>query len=90
MNIELANFILKNNTLTFDFEFYNQVKGKAMGTIFLLTYVSLLLGYLEIKVYYLSELRFSQEIDNCRILQKVNLIKPDCLLLTLNQINNSI
>ena len=31
--LESANFILKNNTLTFDSEFYLQIKGAAMGTI---------------------------------------------------------
>ena len=38
--LESANFILKNNTLTFDSEFYLQMKGTAMGTIFAPTYVN--------------------------------------------------
>ena len=48
---ESANFILKSNTLTFDSEFYLQIKGTAMGTIFAPTYTNLTMGYHEIKVY---------------------------------------
>ena len=43
--LESANFILKNNTLTFDSEFYLQIKGTAMGTIFASTYANLTMGY---------------------------------------------
>ena len=32
--LESANFILKNNTLIFNSEFFLQIKGTAMGTIF--------------------------------------------------------
>ena len=49
--LELANFILKNNTLTFDSEFCLQITATAMGTIFAPTYVNLTMGYHEIKVY---------------------------------------
>ena len=49
--LESANFILKNITLTFDSEFYLQIKGTAMGTIFAPTIANLTMGYHEIKVY---------------------------------------
>ena len=49
--LESAKFILKNNTLTFDSEFYLQIKGTEMGTIFASTYADLTMGYHEIKVY---------------------------------------
>ena len=49
--LESVNFILKSNTLTFDSEFYLQIKGTAMGTIFAPTYANLTMGYHEIKVY---------------------------------------
>ena len=49
--LESANFILKNNTLTFDSEFYLQIKGTAMGTIFAPTIGNLTMGYHEIKFY---------------------------------------
>ena len=43
--LESANFILKNNIVTFDSEFYLQIKGTAMGTIFAPTYANLTIGY---------------------------------------------
>ena len=49
--LESANFILKNNTLTFDCGFYLQIKETAMGTIFAPTYTNLTMGYHEIQVY---------------------------------------
>ena len=60
--LESANFILKNITLTFDSEFYLQIKGKAMGTIFAPTYANLTMGYHEIKVY--SIIRQSHTLAN--------------------------
>ena len=48
--LESVNFILKNNRLTFDSEFYLQIKGIAMGKIFTSFYANLIMGY-EIKVY---------------------------------------
>ena len=48
--LESANFILKNNTLTFDSEFYLQIKGRAIGTIFAPSYANLSMGYHKIKV----------------------------------------
>ena len=49
--LESANFILKNNTLTFDSEFYLKIKRTVMGTVFAPTYANLTMGYHEIKVY---------------------------------------
>ena len=49
--LEAANFELKNNTLTFDSEFYFQIKGTAVGTIFASTFSNLTMGYYETKVY---------------------------------------
>ena len=45
------HFILQNNNMKFDNEFYNQIKGTAMGTIFAPTYATLSMGYFEIKLY---------------------------------------
>ena len=98
-----VNFILKNNTLTFDSEFYLQMKGTTMGTIFAptYTYANLAMEYHKIKNY--SIIRQSQALasklfenfwfrylDDCQILLKVNLIKPEHLLSIINQINNNI
>ena len=70
-----------------------------MGAIFASTFANLTMGYHEIKgcsiicqsyafaskYFENSSLRF---LDDCQILLKVNLIKPDHLLSILNQINN--
>ena len=86
--LESANFILKSNTVAFDFEFYLQRKRTAMGTIFAPTYANLTMGYHEINVhsiirqsYVLAseyfEVSWFRFVDDCQILLKVNLIKPD-------------
>ena len=49
--LECAKFILQNKNIKFNNEFYNQIKGAAMGTIFALTYATLSMGYFEIKFY---------------------------------------
>ena len=96
-----SNFILKNNTLTFDSEFYLQIKGTAMGPIFAPSYANLTMAYYEIKVYSIIHLscalarKYFQYswfifLDDSQISLKVNLIKPDHLLSILNQTNNNI
>ena len=87
--------------ITFDFEFYLQLKGTAVGTIFAPTYANLTMGYHEIKVYSIIHQSYALAskyfenswfifLDDCQILLKVNLIKSDHLLSILNQINNNI
>ena len=49
--LEWAKFILKNNNMKFNNEFYNQIKGTAIGTILAPTYATLSIGYFEIKIY---------------------------------------
>ena len=86
--------------LTFDHSLYLQIKGTAMGTIFAPTHANLTMGYHEIKAhsiicqsYALASKHF--EIfwftfsDDCQILLKFNLIKPDHLLSILNKTDNS-
>ena len=96
-----SSFILKNNTLTFDSEFYLQIKGTAMGPIFAPYYANLTMAYYEIKVYSIIHLscalarKYFQYswfifLDDSQISLKVNLIKPDHLLSILNQTNNNI
>ena len=96
-----SNFILKNNTLSFDSKFYLQIKGTAMGTIFAPTYANLTMAYYEIKVYSIIHLTCAlarkyfqyswfRFLDDTQISLKVNLIKPDHLLSILNQTNNNI
>ena len=39
--LECAKFILQNNNMKFNNEFYNQIKGTAKGIIFAPTYTTL-------------------------------------------------
>ena len=50
--LDAADFILKNNSLTFDSMFFLQFKGPAMGTVFTPTYANLTMAYHEIQVYF--------------------------------------
>ena len=89
--LESSNFILQNNKLTFDSEFYLQIKGTALGAIFVPTSTNLTMGYHEIKAYSIirqSHALASKYFQNswfryladCQILLKVNLVKPEHLL----------
>ena len=96
--LESTKFILKNNKLTFDSELYLQIKSVAKGTIFATTLRDLLMGYqiycVIRQIYTLASNYFEnlwfRFLGDCRILLKVNLIKPDHLLSILNQIINNI
>ena len=88
--LELANFILENNTLAFDTRFYFQIEVTALAIIFTPSYANLTVGYNEIKVYSfirqshaLASKQFENSwfgyLDDCQVLLKVNLIKPDHL-----------
>ena len=79
------------------------MKGTAMGTIFAptYTYANLTMGYHEIKNYSIVRQSYAlaskhfenfwfRYLDDCQILLKVNLIKPEHLLSIINQINNNI
>ena len=86
--LESIEFILKNSTCVFDNEYFLQLQGSAMGTLFAPTYANLSMGYHEIKLYDLMELNYSVDIrqyfvenwkrflDDCSILLKTDLIKP--------------
>ena len=85
--LKSVNFILKNQTLTFDskFYFYLQIKGTAMATIFAPSYSNLTIGYHKIysiihQSYTLASKHFENSwlryLDDCEILQKVNFIEP--------------
>ena len=49
--LEGNNFILKNNTFYFNGNYYRQRKGTAKGTKFAPVYATLIIGYLEEKLY---------------------------------------
>ena len=46
--LESVKFILENNNLNFDNEYFNQIKGTAMGTIFAPTYANLTMEFFEL------------------------------------------
>ena len=48
---ESVEFILENNNLSFDNEYFNRVKGTAMGTIFAPTYANVTMGFFELTFY---------------------------------------
>ena len=83
-------------------EFYNQIKGAAMGTIFARTYATLSMGYFEIKFYsaytfkygellaeYIKE-NWNRFLDDCYTVLRSSQSSPEELLLNLNSINPSI
>ena len=94
--------ILENNKCTFNDEFYRQISGTAMGTIFAWTYVTLTMGYFEVHFYNNCELKWGKEFqefilgnwnrffDDYQTPLDKNKIKPDELLATLNSVNEAI
>ena len=72
-----------------------------MDKIFAPTYANVTMGYHEIKVYSITRQSYAlaskyfenswfRFLNECQILLKVSLIKPEHLLPILNQINNNI
>ena len=49
--LEYIQLILENNSFFFEGKHYVQIKGTAMGTKFAPTYATLVMGYLEQKLY---------------------------------------
>ena len=90
--LDAADFILKNNSFTFDSMFFLQLKGTAMDTVFAPTYANLTMAYHEIQVYLVIKNTYSlvvsklfeenwfQFLDDCEILLNTKSIKPNDLL----------
>ena len=97
--LDAADFVLKNNSLTFDSMFFLQVKATAMSTVSAAIYANLTMAYHKIQVYFIMEntynlvvSKFFEEnwfrfLDGCEILLITKLIKPNGLLTILNQVN---
>ena len=100
--LESIKLILENNNCTFNNEYYTQISGTAMGTIFAPTYASLTMGYFEIKFYNICEVKWGMELantlkenwsrflDDCETVLDKTKIKPDDLLETINSIHPAI
>ena len=58
--LECAKCILQNNNMKFYNEFYNQIKGTTMGTIFAPTYATLSMRYFEIKLYSVCTFKYGK------------------------------
>ena len=55
--LESIKIILENNNCAFNDEFYRQISGTAMGTIFAPTYATLTMRYFEVHFYNICELK---------------------------------
>ena len=100
--LESVKFILENNNLNFDNEYFNQIKGTSMRTIFAPTYANLTMGFLELTFYDLCKDKFGEDLgnfifenwsrflDDCEALLEENKINPNDLLSILTSINPSI
>ena len=100
--LEYTKFILRNNNRKVNNEFYNQIKGTAMGTNFAPTYATLSIGYFEIKLYSVCTFKYGERLaqyikenynhflDDCYTVLRCIQISPEELLPTLNSVNPSI
>ena len=100
--LEAIEFILSNNTFSFNDSFYEQLLGTAMGSIFAPTYAALFVGYLELKFYSLVEAKWGKSLakyimdnwyrflDDCHTSLDKKKIQPEELLKVLNSINQFI
>ena len=100
--LEFANFMLQNNNMKFNNEFYNQIKGAAISTIFAPIYATISMEYFEIKLYRVCAFKYGELLaeyikknwnrflDDCNTVLRSSQISSEELLLTLNSINPSI
>ena len=72
--------------MKFNNEFYNQIKGTVMGTIFAPTYATLSMGYFEIKLYSVWTFKYGELLVEY-IKKNWNRFLDDCY--TYNSINPS-
>ena len=100
--IKALLFVLRNNNFLFNNEYFHQLTGTAMGTIVAPTYATLVMAYIEIKMYELCELKYgkitkdiieeewSRFLDDCFIALDSNILQPNELLNLINSIDKHI
>ena len=100
--LESAKIILERNNLNFDNDYFNQIKGTAIDTVFAPTYAILTMKYFELSFHDLFRNKFGEDLgnlifenwscflDDCETLLEENKINPDDLLIKLNQPINSV
>lgn len=59
--IESIKTLLKINNCTFNIEFYKQINGTAMGTKFAATYPNLTMGYFQVQVHDIFEVKWESK-----------------------------
>ena len=62
--LESVKLILENKNVNFDNEYFHQVKGTVMGTIFAPTYANLIMGFFELTFYNLWRDKFGEKLGN--------------------------
>ena len=97
--LEGLKFILKNNTFLFNGDNFLQLVGTAMGTIVAPTYATLVMAFLEIKLYNIVERQLGIEqriffevnwarfLDDCYYPTNTEVLTPEELLDLLNSLN---
>ena len=100
--LEALGIVLECNVFFFDNRYYLQIKGTGMGTKLALTYATLVMGYLELKLYDKIEEKFGTEfskrckeewmryLDDCFINWDTRIPEVTELLLTINNLNKGI
>ena len=62
--LENVKFILEENKLNFNHDYFNPIRGTAMGTIFSPTYANLTTGFFEFTSYDLCRDKFGEDLEN--------------------------
>ena len=70
-----ADFLLKTNSLTYDFMFFLQLEGTAMGTVFAHTHANLTMAYHEIQVDFIIKNTYNLAVSK---FFEVNCFLDDC------------
>ena len=61
--LESVKFILENNNLKFDNDYFNQIKATAIGTIFAPTYTNLTMGLLSLRFTIFVEMNLGKILE---------------------------
>lgn len=78
--LDSLSFILENNTFQFNDDFYRQKKGTAMRTKVAPTYATLIVGYLEQKLYHKIEEMYGEEFRS-EFINRWKRFLDDCFII---------
>ncbi len=100
--LDSIKIILENNVFHFDGQYYQQMKGTAMGTKLGPTYATLVMGYLELKLYEKMKEDYGESVadkfiqlwkrflDDCFIIWNTRDCSLEDLLTRLNSLHSSL